>query len=324
MGYFIIRRTFWAVFLFLVATIITYLIFFVIPSDPATIACGTHCTPGQIIHIRHALHLDLPIYQQYWLFLWNLVRHQSLGFSFVNGQPVRYIIGQTAPVTASLVFGGAFFWLLLSIPVGIISALKPRSILDRLGMVFVLIGISAPVVWIGLILAFVFGYLLRVTPIADYCNFIPSHQIGVCSGPIHWAYHLILPWATFMLLFAALYVRLIRASVMETMSEDYVRTARAKGASFSRVLFQHVLRNSMLPVVTILGMDIGLALGGAVFTETVFNLNGLGQTLIRAASLDNLPVVVGVVMFATLAVIIFNFLVDIAYAWLDPRIRLTT
>src|SRR5579862_443933 len=171
MGYFIIRRSFWAIFLFLVATIITYLIFFVIPSDPAMIACGTHCTPQIIAHVRKSLHLDLPLYQQYWLFLWNLVRHQSLGYSFVNGASVRYIIGQTAPITASLVFGGAFFWLLLSIPVGIVSALKPRSILDRSGMVFVLIGISAPVVWIGLILAFVFGYKLGWTPIADYCNF---------------------------------------------------------------------------------------------------------------------------------------------------------
>lgn len=324
MGYFLIRRSFWAIFLFLVATIITYLIFFVIPSDPAMIACGTHCTPAIIEHVRLSLHLNLPIYQQYWLFLWNMIRHGSLGYSFVNGYSVRKIIGQTAPITASLVFGGAFFWLLLSVPIGIVSALRPRSILDRLGMVFVLIGISAPVVWIGLILAFVFGYKLRVTPIADYCNFIPSSQLGVCSGPVHWAYHLILPWMTFMLIFAALYVRLIRASVMETMSEDYVRTARAKGASFPRVLFQHVLRNSMLPVVTILGMDLGLALGGAVFTETVFNLNGLGLTLISAASQDNLPVVVGVVVFATLAVIIFNFLVDVAYAWLDPRIRLTT
>ena len=127
-----------------------------------------------------------------------------------------------------------------------------------------------------------------------------------------------------MFLFSALYVRLIRANVMETMSEDYVRTARAKGASAQRVLFQHVLRNSMLPVVTILGMDIGLALGGAVFTEFVFNLRGLGSQLILSAQRDDLPVVVGVVVFATLAVIVFNFLVDVTYAWLDPRIRLST
>jgi peptide/nickel transport system permease protein len=322
--YFLIRRFFWAIFLFFCATLIAYIIFFVIPSDPAQIACGTHCTPEIIAHVRKSLHLDLPIYQQYWLFIWNIIRHQSLGYSYADGQSVNSIIKQDVPVTASLVFGGAIFWLSLSIPIGILSALRPRSIGDRFAMVFVLIGISAPPVWIGLILAYTIGFRLGWTPIATYCNLLPTSGAGQCSGPAEWAYHLILPWMTFMFLFAALYVRLIRANVMETMSEDYVRTARAKGASSRRVLFQHVLRNSMLPVVTILGMDIGLALGGAVFTEFVFNLRGLGSQLINSAGRQDLPVVVGIVVFATLAVIVFNFLVDIAYAWLDPRIRLST
>jgi peptide/nickel transport system permease protein len=322
--YFLIRRFFWAIFLFLCATIIAYIIFFVIPSDPAQIACGTHCTPQIIAHVRKSLHLDLPIYQQYWLFLWNMIRHGSLGYSYADGQSVNSVIREDVPVTASLVFGGAVFWLALSIPVGILSALRPRSILDRFGMVFVLVGISAPAVWIGLILAYLVGFKLGWTPIATYCNLLPTGSAGTCSGPAQWAYHLILPWMTFMFLFAALYVRLIRANVMETMSEDYVRTARAKGASAVRVLFQHVLRNSMLPVVTILGMDIGLALGGAVFTENVFNLRGLGSQLIQSAQRDDLPVVVGIVVFATLAVIVFNFMVDVAYAWLDPRIRLSS
>jgi peptide/nickel transport system permease protein len=172
-------------------------------------------------------------------------------------------------------------------------------------------------------LAYVFGFKLSWTPIADYCNFFPSHQVGVCSGPGQWAYHLVLPWLTFMLLFAALYVRLVRANVMEVMAEDYVRTARAKGASAARVLVQHVLRNSMLPVVTILGMDLGLALGGAVFIESVFNLHGLGSELVTSALNNDLPLVVGIVVFTTTAVIVFNFVVDVAYAWLDPRIRLT-
>jgi peptide/nickel transport system permease protein len=322
--YFLIRRFLWAIFLFFCATITAYIIFFVIPSDPAQIACGTHCTPQIIEHVRESLHLNLPIYQQYWLFLWNMLRHGSLGYSYADGQSVNSIIKQDVPVTASLVFGGAVFWLSLSIPIGILSALRPRSVGDRSAMVFVLIGISAPPVWIGLILIYVFGFKLGWTPIAGYCNFIPSGATGVCSGPGQWAYHLILPWLTFMFLFAALYVRLIRANVMETMTEDYVRTARAKGASSQRVLVQHVLRNSMLPVVTILGMDIGLALGGAVFTEYVFNLRGLGSQLIQSAGRQDLPVVVGIVVFACLAVIVFNFMVDIAYAWLDPRIRLST
>jgi peptide/nickel transport system permease protein len=322
--YFLIRRFLWAIFLFFCATITAYIIFFVIPSDPAQIACGTHCTPQIIAHVRESLHLNLPIYQQYWLFLWNMIRHGSLGYSYADGQSVNSIIKQDVPVTASLVLGGAVFWLSLSIPIGILSALRPRSVGDRSAMVFVLIGISAPPVWIGLILIYVFGFKLGWTPIAGYCNFLPSGATGICSGPGQWAYHLILPWMTFMFLFAALYVRLIRANVMETMSEDYVRTAHAKGASSQRVLVQHVLRNSMLPVVTILGMDIGLALGGAVFTEFVFNLRGLGSQLIQSAGRQDLPVVVGIVVFACLAVIVFNFIVDIAYAWLDPRIRLST
>jgi peptide/nickel transport system permease protein len=320
--HFLIRRIFWALWLFFVATLITYIIFFVIPTDPAQLAAGKASSPQVIAHIRQELHLDLPIYQQYWLFLWNMVKHQSLGYSFADGASVRWIIAQDAPVTASVVFGGAVFWLAISIPVGILSALRPRSLVDRAAMVFVLIGISAPAVWIGLILSYTFGFRLGWTPIADYCNFIPSHTIGVCSGPVQWAYHLILPWMTFMLLFAALYVRLIRANVMETMTEDYVRTARAKGAPPWRVLVHHVLRNSMLSVVTILGMDLGLALGGAIFIESVFNLHGLGTDLITAANNDDLPVSVGIVVFATIAVIIFNFIVDVAYAWLDPRIRL--
>ena len=321
---FVIRRLFWAIFLFFVATIAAYVLFFIIPTDPAALAAGKASTPAVVDHIRKELHLNLPIYQQYWLFIWNLFRHGSLGYSFVNQLSVRGLIKQEAPITMSLVFGGAVFWLAISIPIGILSALRPRSILDRSAMIFVLVGISAHPVWIGLILAYVFGFRLGWTPIANYCPLVPSHSLGVpCSGPLPWFEHMILPWMTFMLLFAALYVRLIRATVMETMSEDYVRTARAKGAPGRRVLVQHVLRNSMLPVVTILGMDLGLALGGAIFTETIFSLHGLGAQLVSSATNDDLPVVVGILVFACIAVIVFNFIVDVAYAWLDPRIRLS-
>ena len=323
MTQFLIRRTFWAFFLFVLATMITYVIFFVVPADPATLAAGKATKPEIVAHIRHFMHLDLPIYQQYWLFVWNLIRHGSFGYSFVNGLPVRTTLGQEIPVTASIVFGGVLVYLAIAIPTGVISALRPRSILDRTGMVFVLIGISAPSVWIGLIFIYLISFKLGWTPIGDYCNLIPTHQTGVCSGPGQWAYHLILPWLTLAVGSAALYTRLIRANVMETMSEDYVRTARAKGASPTRVLVQHVLRNSMLQVVTILGMDLGLLLGGVVFIEIVFGMPGLGQQLVLAANRFDLPVVVGIVMFATLSVITFNFLVDVLYAWLDPRIRLT-
>src|SRR5581483_233511 len=321
MTQFLIRRIFWAIFLFFVATIITYLIFWVIPADPAKLAAGRGATMQDVARVRHFLHLDEPIWEQYGRFVWNLIRHGSLGRSFVNRQSVDYTIGQDAPVTASLVFGAAVFWLSLSIPIGILSALRPRSVLDRVSMTFVLIGISAHPVWIGLILSYFVGYRLHLTPISGYCNFFPGTAGAQCEGPVQWAYHMILPWITFMVLFTALYVRLVRANVMETMSEDYVRTARAKGASQSRVMVQHVLRNSMLPVVTILGMDLGLALGGAIFTEGIFNLPGLGHEIINAYNNDDLPVITGVIVFSTICVITFNLIVDIAYGFLDPRIR---
>ena len=323
MTQFLIKRVFWAIFLFFVATIITYLIFWVIPADPAQLAAGRSATPADIARVRHFLHLDEPIWKQYGRFVWQLVRHGDLGRSFVNRESVRTIIGKDAPVTASLVFGGAVLWLALSIPIGILSALRPRSIMDRITMGVVLVGISAHPVWIGLIFAYFFGYKLHLTPIAGYCNFFPGSVGAQCEGPMNWAYHLVLPWVTFMILFAALYVRLIRANVMETMNEDYVRTARAKGASERRVMVQHVLRNSMLPVVTILGMDLGLALGGAFFTETVYGLPGLGKLAVGAISNFDMPTTQGVVVFATLCIIMFNLAVDTLYAWIDPRIRLT-
>jgi peptide/nickel transport system permease protein len=191
-------------------------------------------------------------------------------------------------------------------------------------MIFVLIGVSAHPIWIGLIFEYVFGVKLGWTPIANYANFfgaIPGS--GQPGGPWQWFYHLILPWITFAILFAALYVRMIRANVMEALNEDYVRTARAKGAPERRVLFSHVLRNALLPVVTMLGMDIGVALGGAIFTETVYQLHGLGWSLVTAIGANDFATVEGVVVFATIAILSLNLLVDLAYAWIDPRIRLT-
>src|SRR5437588_2610519 len=248
------------------------------------------------------------------------LKEPSLGRSFTNRESVNYVIGQAAPVTASLVFGGAIFWMLLALPIGILSALRPRSLLDRASMTFVLIGISAHPIWIGLIFAYFFGFKLGWTPITGYCDFInPSTD---CGGPVQWAYHLVLPWATFAILFAALYVRMIRANVLDTMNEDYVRTARSKGAPEHPVLRSHILRNAMLPVVTMLGMDISLALGGAVFTETVYSLPGLGKTAIFGLNNNDIATAEGVIVFATLAIIVFNLVVDLLYAWIDPRIRL--
>jgi peptide/nickel transport system permease protein len=188
-------------------------------------------------------------------------------------------------------------------------------------MVMVLVGISAHPVWIGLLTAYFAGFRLHLFPITGYCEFFsPS---GECGGPVQWAYHLVLPWLTYSVLFAATYVRMIRAYTIETLTEDYVRTARAKGATEHRVLRTHVLRNALLPIVTILGMDIGLALGGAFFTETVYGLPGLGRLSVNAINSFDLATIEGVLVFATLCIILFNLVVDTLYAWVDPRIRLS-
>jgi peptide/nickel transport system permease protein len=233
------------------------------------------------------------------------------------------MVGEAAPVTASLVFGGAFLWMVLAVPIGILSALKPRSLMDRSAMIFVLLGISMPVVVIGLVLQYTFGFWWPILPNAGYCTIINTPPGATCGGVVAWFQHLILPWVTFAILFTAIYVRMVRANVMDTLGEDYVRTARAKGAPEPRVMRKHVLRNALLPVVTMLGMDIGLALGGAIFTETIFGLPGLGRLAVQAVFNFDLPTVEGVVVFATLAIIIFNLVVDILYAFIDPRIRLT-
>src|SRR2546423_8789668 len=318
---YLVRRLLWAAVLFVAVTLVAYVLFFLIPNDPARLAAGQAATNAEIQRVDDFLGTDRPIYVQYAKFLDRLVIHQNLGYSFRNRESVNSIVGNAAPVTASLVVGGAIFWMLLALPIGILSALRPRSLLDRISMTFVLVGISAHPVWIGLIFAYVFGFRLHITPITGYCDFInPSTD---CGGPVQWAYHLVLPWLTFAILFAALYVRMIRANVLDTMNEDYVRTARAKGAPEWLVLRSHILRNAMLPVVTMLGMDISLALGGAVFTETVYSLPGLGKTAIPGLNNNDIPTVEGVIVFATLAIIVFNLLVDLLYAWIDPRIRLT-
>ena len=259
---------------------------------------------------------------QYLNYLKRLVVDQSLGFSFATRQDVNDIVFAAAPVTASLVFGGAILWMIVSLPVGVFSALRPRSLFDRMAMTFVLIGVSAHPVWIGLIFAYFFGYRwgdVTHLPITGYAEFFsPATAEG---GPLEWFRHMVLPWCTFALLFSALYVRMIRANVMETMNEDYVWTARAKGAPESTVLRSHILRNAMLPVVTILGMDTGSPRRRDLHRERVLTARARsdGRPLDREF---DLPVTMGIVVFATMAVIVFNLVVDLLYAVIDPRIRL--
>jgi peptide/nickel transport system permease protein len=200
--------------------------------------------------------------------------------------------------------------------------LKPRSVLDKGLMTFVLIGVSAHPVWLSLIFSYFFGVKTHVFPVAGYCDFTyDPRSPNLCGGPRYWAYHMVLPWFTFALLFTALYARMIRASLLEALGEDYVRTARAKGAGSWRVMRKHVLRNAMMPVTAMLAMDmVSLSLTGVIFIETVFQLPGLGQTLYRALTTTDLPVILGVVLVVSVAVVITNMIADIAYRFIDPRI----
>jgi peptide/nickel transport system permease protein len=313
---YLVRRLAWSFVLVLAVALVTFIIFFVIPTNRV----GNVRHRETTTNINEAVGIHGPVYIQYARFLWHL-GHGSLGNSFRSEQSVRDLVLAAAPVTASLVIGGAIVWLLIALPVGILSALRPRSALDRTATVFVLIGLSVHPVWLGLMLLYVFGFKLHVFPLGTYCDVFNPPAGAECGGLVQWFWHLVLPWITFAALYAALYVRMVRANVLEAMHEDYVRTARAKGASELRVVRKHVLRNALLPVVTMLGMDVGVAMGGTLFIEDVYGLPGLGQMMTRGLQTYDLPVLLGVVVFMTFAILVLNLLIDICYTLCDPRVR---
>lgn len=312
-------------------TSLTFVIFRMIPQDPAFLILGpgVATNPKEAERIRHVLGVDRPLSIQYADYVWHIVRHGSLGQTYASVRAgreteVRDIIEHAAPVTASLALGGLVIWLLVSIPIGVLAALRPRSLIDRSLLALVVVCISIHPVFAGQILKHVFGGTLGIAPYEGYCTFFGRSGYGSCGGPWNWFTHLVLPWVAFALLFIALYSRMVRASVMEVLGEQYIRTARAKGMSELRVLRSHVLRTGLLPIVTMVGMDLGLAAGSAIYIEVVFRLPGLGSLLygsvINADGFE-LPVIAGVVVTVAFAVVFFNLLVDLIYAWLDPRIR---
>ena len=313
-GY-LVKRLAWAATLLIIISFITFMLFIVAPGG---VPLRPSMNPEITTNLRAQFEYNgKPLPVAYVHFLWQVVRHGQLGNSYQDGQPVSSKLEQAVPVTASLIFGGTVLWILLALSIGILSALRPRTLFDRASMVFVLIGVSAHPIFLGLLLAYVFGLVLHVTPVTGYCSL---HTKFGCQGTLQWAYHLVLPWITFAFLFAALYARMVRASVLETMNEDYVRTAVAKGAGRVRTLRRHVLRNALLPIVTMLGMDIGLAFAGAIFVETVFGLPGVGQLLSLALQRRDLPVLMGIVLVVTLAVVIANTIIDVLYCYIDPRV----
>lgn len=314
---FIVRRLSWAIVLTFVVTLVTFVVFFVLPKHFTN---GRRNERGTDILTPFDARGAVPV--AYLSFLGHVALHADLGKSRASDEPVTTVIGRTLPVTASLVIGGMILWLLMAFPIGILAALRPRSLIDKGAMAFVLIGAACHPLWLSLLFSYTFGARLHWFPIAGYCDF--SHvkdSSNGCFGPRYWAYHMTLPWITYGIIFAALYARMIRASLLETMDEDYIRTARAKGASTSRIVRKHALRNAMLPIVTMLGMDVGVAFAGALFIEQIYDLPGMGRLFVSAIGAGDTAVIMGIALVVSFAVVIANLVVDILYSIVDPRIR---
>jgi peptide/nickel transport system permease protein len=317
MAAYITRRVLWAIVLLLVVSFLTFVIFYVFPSaDPAVLRAGRNATPSLIEQIRHNLGLDKPFYEQYWIYLKGLVAHFDLGYSYYNNVSVRSEIFARLPATISLTVGGFLVWIVSGLLVGIVSAIRPRSPLDRVLMGGALIAISAPVYFVGLVALFLFA---QGTGSLHWFGGAGSY-VPLSQDPAQWFSSLILPWLTLAAAFAAFYARMIRGNLIETLGEDYIRTARAKGLGEPRVIVVHGLRAALTPVVTMAGMDIGLLLGGAVLTETVFNIPGVGRYAYDAIVNSDLPAIQGTVLFGAFFIVFANLVVDILYAFLDPRV----
>ncbi|MDX6348114.1 MAG: peptide/nickel transport system permease protein [Streptomyces sp.] len=316
----------------LIVTLATFAIFFMVPkltgSDPALLFVGKQSDPAAIAGIRIKLGLNDPILVQYWKFLEGLVMGRDyangvdvthcqapcFGYSFRTEQEVWPWLLDRIPVTLSLAAGAVVLWVTGGVATGVLSALKRGSAWDRTAMGIALSGVSLPIYFTGLLSLAIFSYAL---------NWVNSDYAPITSNPAQWFEGLILPWITLSFLYAAMYARLTRATMLEILGEDYIRTARAKGLSEPVVIGKHAMRSTLTPILTILGLDLGGLLGGAVLTETTFNLPGLGRGAVQAISSQDLPMILGVTLVAAFFIVIANLVVDLLYAVIDPRVRLS-
>ncbi len=315
------RRLLYSVLVLVIISLLTFLIFVKLPAgDPARRAVGRRTDPQQIANARRAFGLDEPLFVQYGRFakglipLPNTFLSEDVYYSFSNYLPVREEIWRRLPVSAILGAGAATLWLFVGIPLGIASGVRPRSSGARWTMVLAIVGVSLPVFWLGQLLLYFFWFKLHLAP-SSGMEINASVWTSALTGKF------ILPWITVAVGYAAIYARMLRSNMIETTQEDYIRTARAKGLSERRVIYKHALRGSLTPIVTMLGMDLALLLGGAFITEIVFNLQGLGQWAVSSAFSSDLPALVGVTVVTAFSVAVLNLIVDIAYAYLDPRVR---
>jgi peptide/nickel transport system permease protein len=318
MGTYIIRRILWGIVLIILVSALTFLFFDVFPSaDPAVLRAGRNGSPQTIAYIRHELGLDKPVYVQFWNYMKGIFLHFNFGYSYYSGASVLGLIKDRLPATISLTVGAALFWLLMGIPIGILSAVKRGGYLDRTAMGGALVFVSMPTFWLGLIVLFLFADDIGQWHIFPGAN----SYVGLTVSPVHWFTSLIMPWFVLAATSAAIYSRVLRGSLIETMGEDYIRTARAKGLTENRVVWKHGVRSAITPVVTIFGLDVGALLGGAVITETVFDIPGIGRLNYDAIIHSDFPIVQGTVILAAIFIVVANIVVDITYAYLDPRVR---
>jgi peptide/nickel transport system permease protein len=318
---FLIRRILQGLFVMWLMTVTVFLIFFIGPGpgSVARVLAGRNATAAQVAAVAHRLLLDRPVYVQYGHFIW-LLLHGNLGYDYYHSESVNTVLASALPITLSLVLGASVLWLAIGLASGIVSAVKTRSLWDRSFTTLALTFYSMPTFVLGLLLILGLYYEFTIHHIDIFPA--PGTWVPITHNPLKWAQGLILPWLTLALVSAATYTRLTRGSMLEVFGEDYIRTARSKGMSERRLILRHNLRSALTPVVTQFGLDVGVLIGSAVITESVFGLPGIGFTAVRAINQQDLPVVIGVVIVASAAVIVANLLVDIFYAVLDPRVRL--
>jgi peptide/nickel transport system permease protein len=314
---FITRRLIGMVLVLVAVSFLVFVIFIVVPGgDPATRIAGKNANDQLIANIRHTWGFDRPFYTQYWIMMKKTFNGDLV--SYTNQTNVADQIKQGLPATFSLSIGAALIWIIFGVLVGIVAAVKAGKWADRSVTIVALVGISMPVFWLGIIVRY---YLAE----GGVTTFFPDGEyVSLTSDPGQWLWHLLLPWLVLAVLFIGFYGRVLRSNILDTINEDYVRTARAKGLTPRAVLLRHVLRNSLIPIVTLFGLDFaGVLGGGAILTETVFDLHGVGQYAAQSIGAFDLPPIMGVTLYGAFFIVLFNAIVDFLYAFLDPRIRPT-
>lgn len=316
---FLIRRLFGMIIVLILVSFITYLIFFKIPGgDPAQRIAGKVATPANIESIRQKLGLEHNVFVQWWDMMKALLSGTLI--SYYDGTNVVQQIKEGMPATFSLCIGAAIIWVGFGVLVGVISAVKAGKAGDKAITALALVGISLPVAWLGLVLRYLF---CGENP-NGLAWFPDGGYVPLTQNPWEWFYHLLLPWFTLAILFVGFYGRVLRSNILDTINEDFIRTAKAKGLSSRRILVKHTLRASLIPIVTLFGLDFAAVLGGgAIITEVVYSIQGVGYYAAQSIQSQDLPPLMGVTLYGAAFIVVFSTLVDVAYAYLDPRIRLT-